>query len=468
MKKSKFLFLLLIGSMSLGACSPSNKDSISDNNSTTTESVPSDSNENSESHSETISSESLSESEESQESESLSESKESESHSETDNSIYYNQPNPKAQKVTIKTLTNKGNQSDSKNLYSITGTVQYPYNTTYGNFDLVDETGSITVWGLSINASTMTYSGSTYTYNNDTTFTAINLKAGDIITMEGVYVAYSMSPNYYKPEISGYIIKKTPGNVFPINGKNYTANEPYSGNYYSGVENLSGNNLLKGLHNLMMTTHTNYVTYSSLKTTLKESDPGSRSSEVRCFYSGKSTTSFNREHVWCQSLSGSSSSSSTNLYGESYGGSDIHHIRPAIGSYNSLRSNASFGVTYGPKSGMKTISHENGGYNYITGNVIEPVDEIKGDVARIVMYMYMHYSSSIANDGSKYSFLGAMNIYFIMAPSRSSDCFKMLRDWNAIDPVDDYERNRNEVAFRKQGNRNPFIDHPSYADKIWG
>ena len=259
----------------------------------------------------------------------------------------------------------------------------------------------------------------------------------------------------------------------------------YSGSYYDSIDitsltNNVGGTLRKALTSLAYPKgwheyYTDATGTLSDKLQKSDADPDNNSNMIY-FYTRNSVaktysnggSSWNREHVWCQSLSGSSSSSSNNLYGESYGGSDIHHIRPAIGSYNSLRSNAAFGVTYGPKSGMKTIAHENGGYNYITGNVIEPVDEIKGDIARIVMYMYMHYSSSIANDGSKYSFLGTMNIHFIMAPNRSTDCFKMLRDWNAIDPVDDYERNRNEVAFRKQGNRNPFIDHPSYADKIWG
>ena len=380
----------------------------------------------------------------------------------------YNSPSSNAKEVTIKTLVNKGSTSDYQNVYRITGVVQYPYNYNYGNFDLVDETGYITVWGLSKNTSSLVKSGTTYTYTNDKTFRNLNIKAGDTITMEGIYTPYSQGSGYVKPEIVGYIISKTNGNVETFKGTNYTAKETYSGSYYNSVNGLKGNELLKGLHNLMMDTHDTYVTYDSLKTTFKTSDPGSSSGQVKCFYSGKSTSSFNREHVWAQSLSGSTSNSSTNLYGSDYGGSDIHHLRPAISSYNSLRSNAAFGVVYGPKSGMSTIPHTSGKNNYITGAVIEPIDSIKGDVARIVMYMYMHYSSSICNDGSTYSFVGAMNIHYIMGPNDKNECFDLLREWNALDPVDDYERNRNEVAASKQGNRNPFIDHPTYADAIWG
>ncbi|MFA6890165.1 MAG: endonuclease, partial [Bacilli bacterium] len=42
-----------------------------------------------------------------------------------------------------------------------------------------------------------------------------------------------------------------------------------------------------------------------------------------------------------------------------------------------------------------------------------------------------------------------------------------LLTWNQLDPVDDFERNRNDVIYGYQGNRNPFVDHPEFADMIW-
>jgi endonuclease I len=41
-------------------------------------------------------------------------------------------------------------------------------------------------------------------------------------------------------------------------------------------------------------------------------------------------------------------------------------------------------------------------------------------------------------------------------------------EWNEFDPVDDFERHRNEVLYSYQGNRNPFIDYPEFANLIWG
>jgi hypothetical protein len=46
--------------------------------------------------------------------------------------------------------------------------------------------------------------------------------------------------------------------------------------------------------------------------------------------------------------------------------------------------------------------------------------------------------------------------------------FDVLLEWHADDPVDDFERNRNDVIATYQNNRNPFIDHPELVDKIWG
>lgn len=162
-----------------------------------------------------------------------------------------------------------------------------------------------------------------------------------------------------------------------------------------------------------------------------------------------STTVWNREHVWPQSLSGG-------LFGTTGAGSDLHHVRPSYIKDNSARSNYPYGnvttvtkyvYANGDTSSYVVAKMEKTSDNYI----FEPDDSYKGDVARILAYMITHYESL-------YSLLGNVII-------GGTDT---LVEWNALDPVDDVELNRNNTAYKAQGNRNPYIDAPELIDIIWG
>lgn len=98
-----------------------------------------------------------------------------------------------------------------------------------------------------------------------------------------------------------------------------------------------------------------------------------------------------------------------------------------------------------------------------------PLDNVKGDAARIVMYVYTHYNSTSKVYGTVDSRgSGPLSFTNIMAPSSESAAIELLLEWNELDPVDEIERTRNEAVYDIQGNRNPFIDHPEYASAIWG
>ena len=102
--------------------------------------------------------------------------------------------------------------------------------------------------------------------------------------------------------------------------------------YYASTEGLTGHALLEELARITRTNHKTIVSYSSLNTHLKSTDPDpNKSGYILDFYSRISTTSWNKEHVWPKSLSGGT-------YKTSGGGADPHHIRPTVNDINSKRS----------------------------------------------------------------------------------------------------------------------------------
>lgn len=247
--------------------------------------------------------------------------------------------------------------------------------------------------------------------------------------------------------------------------------------YYSVITAKSGNSLLGQVHDLITKTHTTYTSYNDCKNPEKvmQTDAGTASRTVMDFYtqenmsstwgSGKTGT-WNREHVWCQSLS-------NGLWGESGGGSDMHHIRPTETALNGTRSSHKYGYANGGT--VAYFKDTNGSNKYVGGWVgggtFEPLDKVKGDVARIVMYVYTHYNTAAnvygTTNGSGGKF-GTLKFTNIMSAGNESAAISILLEWNAMDPVDQIEIARNDAVYKIQGNRNPFIDHPEYANDIWG
>ena len=76
-------------------------------------------------------------------------------------------------------------QPEGTALYSLTGTVKNLANTTYGNFDLVDATGSVYVYGLTGNGAI----GS-----NDKSFSSLGINEGDVVTIVGTRASYKDTP----------------------------------------------------------------------------------------------------------------------------------------------------------------------------------------------------------------------------------------------------------------------------------
>tara|TARA_B100001175_G_scaffold52591_1_gene41717 strand:+ start:3813 stop:4889 length:1077 start_codon:yes stop_codon:yes gene_type:complete len=148
---------------------------------------------------------------------------------------------------------------------------------------------------------------------------------------------------------------------------------------------------------------------------------------------------WNREHIFAKSLA------NPNLQLSTPGpGTDLHNIRAIDAEMNSVRSNRLFGEG----NGNAKITEEGNFY---------PGDEWKGDVARALMYMYIRYPSQCDLFSVSY---GVSNF--------SKDLPDILLDWNAEDPVSEFELKRNDIIYSYQGNRNPFVDNYALAYHIWG
>jgi endonuclease I len=148
---------------------------------------------------------------------------------------------------------------------------------------------------------------------------------------------------------------------------------------------------------------------------------------------------WNREHVYSKSRATPKLET-----GRAGTGTDAHNLRPADGQMNSSRNNRLFAEGKGN-------SHITSSGNWYPG------DEWKGDVARTIMYMHVRYPSQCP----------ANNISF-SNHNNHSEMADIFLKWNLEDPVSLSEMRRNDVLQSAQGNRNPFIDNPYLATKIWG
>jgi len=224
--------------------------------------------------------------------------------------------------------------------------------------------------------------------------------------------------------------------------------------YYNDVNlNLTGINLKNELATKIISTHTNFLSYAEAYQVIKDTDEDSaNNSNVILFYNNQSepktntigggnTTNpevWNREHVFAQSFG-------TPNIGTSGPGSDVHNLRACDAAVNNNRASREF--TNGTGLTGSTV----GAYYY-------PGDNWKGDVARIIMYMYLRYGTQCLPSNAG---IGS-------STSTPDDMIDLFLTWNSEDPVSPIEAQRNTILQTEQGNRNPFIDNPYLATIIWG
>lgn len=234
----------------------------------------------------------------------------------------------------------------------------------------------------------------------------------------------------------------------------------YSGSYsYSSLSSLSGSSLKSKLYSLMSSTMTKSVSYKSLTTYWPYTDAEKGKSGTVLFYSDEYSTSFNREHVWPKSRGS---------FYQINGGCDLHHLRPTNVTVNSTRGNHTMGNLNHSGTAV-TYSGKTVGWLDNSADMFEPLDNVKGDVARIYLYMYVRWQQPNLYQDVPKSGLPAMDSDDSANDGQAViESLDTLLSWIAQDPVDTWEMSRNDLTQDIQGNRNVFIDYPELAWKLFG
>lgn len=235
--------------------------------------------------------------------------------------------------------------------------------------------------------------------------------------------------------------------------------------YYESITTQSGEELKAALHEIIK--DQNVLSYDETRSALEviDQDPDN-SDNVLLFYKGASVAKnsfcgtdpcWNREHVWAQSHFGANRAIKT----------DLHNIRPEDRWVNARRGSLDFdwddGHVNNPNvscTGTDLGAAQKAPDTCVDKDSWESRDEIKGDIARTLFYMAVRYEGE-----------GGQNLELVERVNTTSPNhgkLSTLLQWHQADPVDDMERKRNNMIYEKyQNNRNPFVDHPEYVERIW-
>lgn len=222
--------------------------------------------------------------------------------------------------------------------------------------------------------------------------------------------------------------------------------------YYSSIDDsLTGDALLNKLHELNAAKKTKKYVYQDLRFLFKYTDLDPKgevpSGKIVGFYDNSTFSSewdqgktWNREHVWPDSRGGNKVEG------------DLHMVRPTLVASNSGRGNKAYGIG----SGLYDPNEFN-------------VPEYRGISARIIFYCAIADTSlKIVDNGSESS-----NTMGVLSTMLKWNRDYMPEGQDSSKLAYRVEAYRNEVIYKHKymelgGNRNPFIDHPEYACRIWG
>ena len=260
-----------------------------------------------------------------------------------------------------------------------------------------------------------------------------------VVPVRAATVNYVYSGNYVynwgqRDELATFLSPMAE-DFYDANNVTYTQLASLSGS--STTSSVPSSSLFSKLHELMYGNLDNPTSYDATRSLFQYTDCENNGGSISSFYSGNaigpswdSGKTWNREHVWPNSKSNSGSASNTQRE------TDIMMLRPASVSENSGRSNTAYGES------SKYYDPDQLGQS------------VRGDAARIVLYVYVCWGGSSSHDGALDYMWGSSGVI------ESKD---ILLKWMEEDPVDTWELGRNDAVEAITGTRNVFVDYPELA-----
>ena len=209
----------------------------------------------------------------------------------------------------------------------------------------------------------------------------------------------------------------------------------------TGVSDAPKSALYNALQALMKDAHRHETNYQDTRYLYQYTDcqnNGANGGKISSFYSGKDIGpawdnggTWNREHTWPDS--------------KGLGGNDendIMMLRPTASSENGARGNKAYG--------------KSSGYYYPNTESNDKYD-VRGDVARIFLYVYVRWGN--VNGNGQYTAWGTGGVM---------ESVEVLLEWMEADPVDTWELGRNDSVESITGTRNVFVDYPELAFLLFG
>jgi len=245
----------------------------------------------------------------------------------------------------------------------------------------------------------------------------------------------------------------------------FNASAEVPGDYYSNTDGLTGNALAEKLQEITASNH-RPLTYKEIWSLIEETDEDiNNANNIYTLYSGESIPKrcrvgglqaqdcpglWNREHVWAKSHGFPRENQ--------WAYTDGHHLRAANEYCNDRRGTLDFaeGGDVVARCGQSRRSNT-------APRTWEPANEAKGNIARMMFYMAVRYNGNVIDQTPDLKLVD----YTTQNSRPEFGKLCTLLKWHKTYPVSPAERRRNDIVYRVQGNRNPFIDVPAFAEKIW-